>query len=125
EKRKGKIDWPFSRVKDIIGRREETLWFTNQEGKKEFIHPIVLVEFFVRGLKKFQVIQIDERSFNFLAVKTDEFTRDQVKQRIKNRFDDLLSAKNLDNVEYKVIFTDDILPDPETGKYKLIKSKKI
>jgi phenylacetate-CoA ligase len=48
---------PFPTIRTLAGRQEDFLWYDTADGKRDYIHPIVLVELFVAGLKKFQVIQ--------------------------------------------------------------------
>ena len=60
---------PFTLVDNIVGRDEFVIWFENNNGKKDFIHPLVFTDFYVKGLDKLQIVIKDKKSFEFLAVK--------------------------------------------------------
>lgn len=117
-------DWPFTRIEEVGGRREETLWFKDNEGRWEFIHPIVIVELYVRGLKQYQIVQHDAESFIFRAVIKQGASRDRVVADIESRLDDILGQKNLDNVSYRVETVPRIDSNSESGKFKLIINKR-
>lgn len=110
---------PFTLVDNIVGRSEAMLWLENNEGKMDFIHPIVIVEFYVKGLEKFQIVVKDKKSFEFLAVITD-IDKEQVIDKIRDKVDKILLEKNFTNVRYHVKFVNDLSVDPKTGKFKLI-----
>jgi len=113
------VKMPFTLVDNIVGRSEAMLWLENNEGKMDFIHPIVIVEFYVNGLEKFQIVVKDKKSFEFLAVITDA-DKEQVVNKIRETLDKILLEKNFTNVRYHVKFVDDLSVDPKTGKFKLI-----
>lgn len=113
--------WPFNRVKEIIGRQEDILWFKNQAGKKEFIHPIIFVELYIRGLNKYQVIQTGETSFIFKAVIKKGSKNEDVIVKIKEELTKILQSKNLQNVNFRIKKVKNIDGAGTTGKFKLIK----
>jgi phenylacetate-CoA ligase len=113
--------WPFNRVKEIIGRQEDILWFKNQAGKKEFIHPIIFVELYIRGLNKYQVIQTGETSFIFKAVIKKGSKNEDVIVKIKEELTKILKSKNLQNVNFRIKKVKNIDGAGTTGKFKLIK----
>lgn len=117
-------DWPFSQIKNIIGRREEMIWFDNENGNREFLHPIVLAEFYVKGLKKFQIIKLDEKSFLMKAIINNKFNKDEVKDKIRKRMGKLLSQKKMSNIDFKIQEVEKLEVDPTTGKFKLIKKRR-
>lgn len=116
-----KGDLPFTEVEKVKGRQEETLWFENDEGEKEFIHPIVFVEFFVRGLKRFQIVQTGSNHFSFKAVIDDDYSQVEVKRNIDKHLRQLLWQKHLNNVEFDIGIVEGIEREESTGKFKLIK----
>jgi phenylacetate-CoA ligase len=111
--------WPFPTMSNLAGRVEEFLWFDNAEGKRDFVHPIVLVEFFVPGLRKFQVIQTER---NVMLIKVIiEGNKEIVLANIRHRMNKILQGKELDKtVRLEIEIVQDIPNDPKTGKYKLI-----
>lgn len=110
---------PFTVVDEIVGRAELVVWFKNKDGIKDFIHPIVFVEFYVKGLDKFQILIKDAKSFDFLAVINDN-KKEEVIDKIKKKLDKILSLKNFTDVCYSVKVVDDISIDNKIGKFKLI-----
>src|SRR5262249_52675745 len=63
----GSKQYPFIKVKQLIGRYEDAFLFTNSRGQEDFIHPIVIVELIVKGLDAWQIVIIDKTSFRFRA----------------------------------------------------------
>ena len=112
--------WPFTKIKRIIGRQEDFLWFVNQNGDFDFIHPIVIVEFYVRGLEKYQVIKTGNTSFLFKAVISRQFSKIKVIQNINERLREILQKKEMLNLEYRIEVVSDIARDQESGKFNLI-----
>lgn len=110
---------PFRILEEISGRKEDFMWFTRSDGSREFIHPIVLAEFFVPGLQKCQFIQSSVDSVVVRAV--IEGNRDAVIEPIRDRMNDILSQKGLGaDVRIEVQLTDRIEIDPRTGKFRLV-----
>jgi putative adenylate-forming enzyme len=111
--------WPFRVLERIAGRQEEFLWFDRPDGTKEYIHPIVIVEFFVPGLEKFQIIQTEMDRLLMKAVVHDHSKN--IVAAIHKRMDEILEQKGLDHVvHFDVELVQEILNDPKTGKFKLI-----
>ncbi|MFW5944628.1 MAG: hypothetical protein ACOCTU_05155 [Bacteroidota bacterium] len=115
--------WPFTRIKHVIGRREELLWFINQQGEYDFIHPIVIVEFYVRGLEKYQVLKTGNTSFTFKTVISNQFNEEQVIRKIDEAWREILKKKEMLNLDYRIEAISDIPIDPKSGKFKLIMKK--
>ncbi len=111
--------WPFPVIDKIAGRCEETLWFATANGRKEFISPLVLVEFFVPGLKKFQFVQTgNDRLAMKVIIHGD---KEVVISAIRERMAKILSQKELNHVvRFEVKLVDHIQNDPKTGKFRLI-----
>lgn len=111
---------PFPIVKTIAGRTEDFLWFLDEHGELEYLHPIVLVEFFVPGLRKFQFIQTEQNSLTMRAVIADE-DREKTLEGITLQMKKILEEKKLDtSVTFNVQELEDISNDPRTGKFKLV-----
>jgi len=110
---------PFPLIKSIAGRQEDFLWFEKGDGTKEYIHPIVLVEFFVPGLEKLQVIQTEK---NKLLMKVIiHGNKEDIIAAIRRRMTEILEGKGLEEVvSFEVEVADEIPIDPRTGKFKLV-----
>ena len=113
--------WPFTQVKEVIGRSEEMLWFEKENGEREFIHPIVLVEFFVKGVKKFKVIQTGKKSLKFKAVINNQAEDEKTKNKIYNKLKRIFKEKNLSHVKINIDLVNNITRE-KSGKYRLIET---
>ncbi len=112
-------DWPFPVIETIAGRHEEFLWFTKTNGTTEFIHPIVLAEFFVPGLEKFQFTQTSPNTLVLKAIVRDE--RSNIVVAIRKKMHEILLEKSLvEHVRFDIELVDEIRSNPKTGKFKLI-----
>ena len=116
---------PYTRVKDLVGRMEQALVFTNRHGSEDFICPIIIVELHVRNLRRFQLRLLSRSSFLFRAclekgLETKE--REEVFRDIRMKLQEILSQKEMDNVTFDIEEVDDLQVDPKTGKFRLIAS---
>jgi len=110
---------PFSIVESIIGRTEQLLWLHTATGEREFIHPIVIVEFYVKGVTKHQIRKTSDTSFDFYAVlSTSEVSN--TKHKISEKLTKILQEKHLDNVSFTIHLVDDLPINTTTGKFQLI-----
>lgn len=111
----------FPVVKTIAGRTEDFLWFEDERGIADYLHPIVLAEFFVPGLRKFQFVQTGKNSLTMKAVLEKEGEKVKIIQEIKARMKKILEKKKLDaSVVFVVEEVTDIQNDLKTGKFKLV-----
>lgn len=115
--------YPFTKVKDIVGRREDSLRFTNEQGREDFIHPIVIVEFVVSGLNAWQVVLKSRTSFRFrarldagLTVRECQATCERIRQKLVA----ILAEKEMSNVRFEIEQVDSLDIDPNTGKFRLV-----
>ena len=110
---------PFAVIDKIVGRNNESLWFTRADGTKESVDPSVLEEFFVPGLERFQFVQTGSDELTMKAVVHGE--KDGVVRAIRQRMTEILSQKALnETVQFEVELLDHIRNDPKTGKFRLI-----
>jgi putative adenylate-forming enzyme len=110
---------PFPTMSNLAGRHEEFLWFDTAEGKPDYLHPIVLVELFVAGLRKFQAIQTARDEMLMKVIIDGE--KESVLAAIRQRMHEIFCGKKLDKtVKLSLEVVQDIPNDPKTGKYKLI-----
>jgi phenylacetate-CoA ligase len=110
---------PFPTIRNLAGRQEEFLWFDTAEGRRDYLHPIVLVELFVAGLKKFQVIQT-QRNEMLMKVMIDG-NQNEVLAAIRQRMHEIFCGKKLETtVQLNLEVVENIPNDPRTGKFKLI-----
>ena len=112
---------PFPLLKNVEGRREETIWVENGSGGYEILHPSLFVEFFLTGLHRLQIHQKKRNHLLILAVIRESPTMDLTEKNIKKRMKEILSNKNLEEiVEFEIKIVDSISPDKKTGKTKTV-----
>lgn len=113
---------PFSHVDVLAGRSEEILWFSDGQGRRDFIHPLAVEGFCLQGLLDFQFVKTGEAGFEMRAEVSDPALEAEVRREMIELMGEILSEKKLDYVDFSVRFVNRIMPDPGTGKKKLILS---
>jgi len=110
---------PLPTISNLAGRQEDFLWYDTAEGKRDFLHPSVLLEIFVIGLKRFQYIQLPR---NELLMKVIiDGNEETILAAIRQRMTEILRGKELDKtVKLHIEAVRDIPNDPVTGKYKTV-----
>lgn len=114
---------PFTRVADIIARREHTPVFVNDHGAEDFINPAVITGYFVKGVRRHQLQLVDKTNCLLRICLVDGLNaeeREETRRAAHARFGELLAQKEMRNVGYRVEVVDDMPPDPKTGKFSLI-----
>ncbi len=111
---------PFSRVTGLIGRNEDILWFTDKDGKREFLHPLAVEGMCIENLKDYQFHQVGEQEFELFAEVEKDSERRIVCREIQKELSRILSEKGLEFVRYQIRFVDTIAPNSKTGKKQLI-----
>lgn len=113
----------FRRIESMAVRQEDNLILCNESGQEDFIHALLIVEFYVSGIDRFQVRRTSRTSFVFRVRPVPGLTRAEqcdVVQRVTARWNMLLTQKNMRNVRFTVELTDDMPHDPRTGKFHLV-----
>lgn len=113
----------FRKVEAVIGRKEERLSFLNEDGRTDFIHPLILVEFYVRGLSGFQIETLGEARFRFHALFDKGLTepdKDAIRLKIAQRMGAILAAKGMANVDFEVMEALELRRDPRSGKRRIV-----
>lgn len=111
---------PFTKAVGILGRSEDILWFTDKNGNREFLHPLAIEGFCIEGLLDYQFRQISKNAFEMLAQTAQTASREIIESEMLKQMRDILKKKNLSYVRFYVKFVDEIQPDPQTGKKRLI-----
>lgn len=115
-----KCIYPFAKVESILGRNEDLMWFEDEDGNREFLHPLVIEGFCIEGLLDYQFRQIDSNSFEMLIEASDEERKNGIEVEMQKNMAEILRKKRLKYVKFNVRFVKEILPDPQTGKKRLI-----
>lgn len=113
-------DTPFSCAEILMGRNEDLLWFENEAGERDFLHPLAVEDFCIDGLRDYQFIQTGLDSFEMLAEVSGEAARRHVRGEMLGQMKRILQEKGLDYVRFSIRFTEEIRPDFRTGKKPLI-----
>ena len=111
--------YPFTRAVGLLGRSEDILWFCDGNGKQEFLHPLAVEGFCIEGLRDYQFRQISPDTFEMLAEASNGLQK-TVQDEVLRQMRDILRGKGLNYVQFFVRFVPEILPDPKTGKKRLI-----
>lgn len=114
--------YPFTRAVGLLGRNEDILWFEDGQGKREFLHPLAIEGFCIEGLKDYQFCQITKDSFEMYAEVSETASKEKIRAEMLTEMRKILAEKGLDFVQFYVNFTEQILPDPKTGKKQLIRT---
>ncbi len=111
---------PFSRIAGLIGRNEDILWFTDDQGNREFLHPLAVEGLCIENLKDYQFRQVGNQSFELIAETKKNSDHQKILGELENQLSRILGEKGLDYVTYQVRFVNAIAPNPRTGKKQLI-----
>lgn len=111
---------PFSRAEILLGRDEDILWFEDENGKRDFLHPLAVEGFCVEGLRDYQFRKIDRFAFEMLAEVPEKNKQAAVRREMLNKMEQILREKKLTYVQFYVRFVNEISADSKTGKKHLI-----
>jgi putative adenylate-forming enzyme len=115
--------YPYVKIRDVLGRQENSLIFTNEAGVKDFIHPLVVVEIAINGLKSWQLVLEDLSFFRFLVcVEEDASESEQqaIKEEIARYWEQVLIAKRMRNVRFQIEVVGELPVDTKTGKFRIV-----
>lgn len=115
--------YPFMQADILLSRSEDILWFEDNKGKRDFLHPLAVEGICVEGLLDYQFRQTDNDAFEMLAQVREDSRKMYVQKEILKQMKQILHEKNMDGVRFFVRFVKEILPDSKTGKKQLIVNK--
>ncbi len=110
---------PYRIVGGVSGRYEEAPAFLNERGQRDTINPHVIGEIFVKGLRGFQLRQVDRTSFRFLVL-LDRAEAENAKRELMELWNALLAKKGMRNVRFAIEEVEALERDPTVGKFRLI-----
>lgn len=111
---------PFTRAVGLLGRSEDILWFEDSAGNREFLHPLAVEGFCIEGLMDYQFVQLGDNAFEMRAQVSTDASHSDIRRELIDRMKAVLNEKNLNFVQFYVKFVDEIIPEPTTGKKRLI-----
>jgi phenylacetate-CoA ligase len=112
--------YPFTKAESLLGRNEDLMWFEDRYGNREFLHPLSIEGFCIEGMLDYQFRQIDYNSFEMLIEASGEGNKESIQSDMLKNMTEILCKKNLGYVKFDIQFVEEILPDPQTGKKRLI-----
>ncbi len=112
--------YPFTRATGLLGRSDDILWFEDGKGNCEFLHPLVVEGICIEGLRDYQFRQTSQSSFEMLVEKSKSVSEFEMRSKIIEQMNTILSENGLSYVKCYITFVDEILPDRTTGKKQLI-----
>lgn len=112
--------YPFRQADILLSRSEDVLWFEDDKGKRDFLHPLAVEGICVEGLLDYQFRKTDPDAFEMLAQVSNHGKRLPIQREIIQQMENILHEKNMDSVRFFVKFVEEILPDARTGKKQLI-----
>lgn len=120
EKPTAENHYPFTHAVGLLGRNEDILWFDDGNGKREFLHPLAIEGFCIEGLRDYQFRQLSPDAFEMVAEIADDSLQETIRNEMLRQMKMILEEKGLSYVQFYVNFVPEILPDPKTGKKRLI-----
>lgn len=120
EKAEKSAKYAFTKAIGLIGRNEDILWFSDDNGREEFLHPLAIEGFCVQGLKDYQFRKTGRDSFEMYAETMKNADEDKIRAELTGQMRQILESKGLGYVKFYMIFVEKIQPLPGTGKKPLI-----
>jgi len=119
----GKEAYPYTKVQSLVGRQENALVFINEKGRRDFIHPFIVLDLAVPGLNTWQVVMESLSSFRVLVCLeegcNEQRSREAV-ERVQRHFQYILKEKQMQNVLFEIERVDFLPIDPKTGKFRIV-----
>jgi phenylacetate-CoA ligase len=115
--------YPLTKIRDLVGRSEDSAIFLNQDGVQDFIHPSLIGELLVPGLRSWQIQIVDRTSFVFLARFEANLGPDEkqaIRREIREQLRAILAEKRMQNVDFQIEEIDRLKLDPASGKTRMI-----
>lgn len=115
-----KSRYPFRQADILLSRNEDIIWFEDDNGKRDFLHPLAVEGICVEGLLDYQFQKTDKDAFEMLAQVSNQEKKPQIQREIIQQMKKILHEKDMGSVRFFIRFVDEILPDKKTGKKQLI-----
>lgn len=112
--------YPFTRTEILLSRNEDLLWFEDENGQRDFLHPLAVEGFCIEGLLDYQFRQLKKDSFEMIAQAADDKSKVVIYTEMFRQMTEILREKRMEYVQFHLRFEDQIMPDLNTGKKPLI-----
>lgn len=104
---------------DVLqSRSEDVMWFKDED-RIEFLHPLAVEGFQIKGLIDYQFVQTSEKSFNLLLEVDDPKNKDRIKHQLLPHLKQILVENHLNFITFKILF-EQIEPEQKSGKKRLM-----
>ncbi|MFT9496200.1 MULTISPECIES: phenylacetate--CoA ligase family protein [Thermotaleaceae] len=111
---------PFSKIREVMGRNEEIMWFLNDNGEKDFLHPLIINTLEAEGIIKYQFVQRSNKCFEIRVESRKNTDSDTIEIKLRKQMDNILKEKNLTCLNYQIKQVDTIPINASTGKSKIV-----
>lgn len=111
---------PFSRIGEVMGRNEEIMWFVNEKGERDFLHPLIINVLSVDDIIRYQFVQYSEKMFDVRVELRKNSDFNSAQNKLRQQMDHVLRGKNLSNLKYQIKQVDAIPFNASTGKINMV-----
>ena len=111
---------PFMQLERVLGREEEMMWFTGDNGRRDFLHPLAVNDLTMPGLLQYQFYQESAASFVIRVVTEEGCVLPVLEKHFRETISPILAKKQLHNISYRIANVDALPAHPGTGKSKLV-----
>ena len=101
---------PFGRAEILLVRDEDILWFEDAAGNRDFLHPLAVEGFCVKGLRDYQFRKTGCDSFEMLAEVPDKAKRGAVRTEMEKQMGKILAEKKLSYVQFDIRLSLELCP---------------
>ena len=112
--------FPFTKIKNILGRNEDVMWFKNGEGNDEFLHPLSVEGLCINGLLDYQFAKKSDKHFEIHAQLRNGADPKRILSELEKYMRKILRLNGLDNISFKINIVSEINADKQTGKKRLV-----
>ena len=109
---------PFTHIDGIAGRVEDTLWYDNEEGKPDFLHPLLLDDLYVEGVSAYQYEKTGKEELTVYCL-TDQ-DHQKVQAEVRKQVGEMLAEKKMRNIRIRTVFPEQLYRNPVSGKTAMI-----
>lgn len=110
----------FTRAESILGRDEDMMWFEDQKGNREFLHPLSVEGICIKGVIDYQFRQVTKEVFEIVVETEEDADLKRIHMELTELINSILEKKKMQFVHYNIQYVDQIKPDSRTGKKPLI-----
>lgn len=106
----------FTRAESILGRDEDMMWFEDQKGNREFLHPLSVEGICIKGVIDYQFRQVTKEVFEIVVETEEDADLKRIHMELTELINSILEKKKMQFVHYNIQYVDQIKPDSRTGK---------